>query len=437
MVAAGMTATPWGDADLLRSRKLTPGPGKGSEAVLRNQRERLLAAMAAVVAEKGYERTRVEDVLVLAGVSRNAFYKLFANKRDCFVAALEGIAALAGPAVREVFEQTPGTWEDGLAAMLDALAAVIAAQPAMARVAWVEVYAAGTEAVEVVEGFDRTIEDLFCRALRDSPERAEMPRDIVRSVVGGVRKMVHTRVREERTAELPDLTPGLFAWMCDYHTPPEPLRRPRRVPAEFRAPLAEPRDARERILHAVTDLVAEKGYPEMAITEIAARAAMSLTTFYSHFDGKEAAFLATLADAQQRVFEATAPHVLSAADWASGVAAGARACVGFLATHPRTAQVGGVGVWGTGPAGVELRAEGMALFNTLLDEGFRQYPDTNPVAAEAVGASIDALLFSFLRHKGAEQLYEIVPTSVYITLAPFVGCERACELANGTCDQAG
>jgi AcrR family transcriptional regulator len=430
MVRAGMTATPWGEAEQLRSRKLTPGPGKGHEAVVRSQRERLFAATVAVVAAKGYQATRVEDILVMAGVSRNAFYRHFSNKRACFLATLEGIARFATPTILDVFEQTPGSWDRKLGAVLDALATAIVAQPAMARVAWVEVYAAGPDAVDVVEGIDRAIEDVLCRALRDSPERARMPRDVVRSIVGGVRNIIHTRVREERVDELPTLMPEFFAWMQVYHAPPERLRRPRRVPPELTAPQPEPHDPRERIVRAVTDLVADKGYPEMAITEIAARASVSLTTFYTHFDGKEAAFLAALADAQQQVFEATIGHFASASDWPSAVGIGARAFLGFLATHRAIALLGGVGVWATSPAGLDLRAQGMALFSALLDEGFRQYPDTGPMAAEAISASLDALLFKSLRYGGAGRLYEIGPTATFIALAPFVGTERACELAN-------
>ncbi|HEX2070750.1 MAG TPA: TetR/AcrR family transcriptional regulator [Thermoleophilaceae bacterium] len=409
---------------------MTPGPGNSQEAVLRNQRERLFAATVAVVAEKGYEATRVEDILVKAGISRNAFYKQFANKRECFLATLEEIAKLAKPAVFDVFEQADGSWDEKLMAMLDAFAAAIVAQPAMARVGWVEVYAAGQEAVDIADRIDRSIENIVCRALKDSPERAGMPRNIVRAIVGGVRKMVHTRVREERTGELPALMPELFAWMQSYHAPPERLRRPRRVPLELRTSPAEPVDPRERIVRAVTELVAEKGYPEMAITEIAARASVSLTTFYAHFEGKEAAFLATLAVAQRQVFEATLPHFLAGSDWPTSVSLGARAFLGFLSTHRAMAMLGGVGVWATSPAALEMRAQGRALFETLLDEGYRCYPETSPIAGEAIGASLDALLFQSLQSAGPARLYELGPTATFITLAPFVGSERACQLAN-------
>ena len=83
-----MVKTPWGDAGTLRDRKLRPGRRLPAEEVARNQRERLFAAMVAVVAEKGYDGTRVEDLLELSGVSRSAFYEHFSGKEDCLLAAI-------------------------------------------------------------------------------------------------------------------------------------------------------------------------------------------------------------------------------------------------------------------------------------------------------------------------------------------------------------
>ena len=91
-----MVRTPWGDADTLRDRKLRPGQRLPAGEVARNQRERLFAALVAVVAEKGYEGTRVEDLLELSGVSRSAFYEHFGDKQDCLLAAVE---AFVGPAI--------------------------------------------------------------------------------------------------------------------------------------------------------------------------------------------------------------------------------------------------------------------------------------------------------------------------------------------------
>jgi AcrR family transcriptional regulator len=425
-----MTATPWGEAESLSSRKLPPGPGRDPAAVERHQRERLFGATVAVVAERGYDATRVEDIVVVAGVSRNSFYRHFSNKRDCFVATLEGITGFAIPTVSAAFEEAPGPWDRRLAAMLDVFAAAVVAQPATARVGWVEVYAGGPEAVAVIDRLDRSVEDIVCRALEDSPARAGMPREIVRAITGGVRNIVHTHVREERIDEIPALMPELFSWMQSYHTPPERLSRPRRVPPELTAPRSEPHDVRERILAAVVELVAERGYAETPITEIAARAAVSLTTFYANFGGKEEAFLAALADAQRRLFQATVAHAGTAPDWATAVSTGLCAFFAFLATDPMTARLGGVRVWATNDAGLDLRARGLSRFSVLLDEGFRQFPETNPVAPQAIGATLDALLYRSLDQGKTERLYEVAPLATFITLAPFLGTERACEVAN-------
>lgn len=61
--------------------------GIPKEEVLANQRERILAATAAIFAEEGYAALVVSAVTARAGVSRSTFYKLFDDKLDCVLAA--------------------------------------------------------------------------------------------------------------------------------------------------------------------------------------------------------------------------------------------------------------------------------------------------------------------------------------------------------------
>src|SRR3977135_1372996 len=96
-----MVRTPWGDADTLRDRKLRPGQRLPAEEVARNQRERLFAALVAVVAEEGYDGTRVEDLLELSGFSRISFYEHFTDKHDCL---LEAVEAFVGPTIGAIGE---------------------------------------------------------------------------------------------------------------------------------------------------------------------------------------------------------------------------------------------------------------------------------------------------------------------------------------------
>src|SRR3954453_19627820 len=74
--------TPWGDAADLRSMKMSPGRGNPPEESERSQRERLFGAMVALSAEKGYEATRIGELVKLAGVSRAAFYDHFKDKEQ-------------------------------------------------------------------------------------------------------------------------------------------------------------------------------------------------------------------------------------------------------------------------------------------------------------------------------------------------------------------
>src|SRR4051794_13425887 len=63
------------------------------QVVRASQRERLLEAMLASVAERGYAATTVPQVVADARVSRNAFYALFTDKTDCFIALCDELAA--------------------------------------------------------------------------------------------------------------------------------------------------------------------------------------------------------------------------------------------------------------------------------------------------------------------------------------------------------
>lgn len=118
----------------IRARRLPPGShGIPADVVARNQRERLVAAMAEVCAESGYEGASATAVAKAAGVSTVTFYKQFAGKRDCLLAAHR---QLLGRLLEEV-----GSGREGLATML----ALFAADPPSARLLTVEVLAAGPE----------------------------------------------------------------------------------------------------------------------------------------------------------------------------------------------------------------------------------------------------------------------------------------------------
>ncbi|MEX1141547.1 MAG: TetR/AcrR family transcriptional regulator [Thermoleophilaceae bacterium] len=427
-----MVVTPWGRSDELRSRKLRPGPGASREEVKANQRERLFGAMVAAVEERGYEKTRVADLLETSGVSRNTFYKHFGNKRECFFATVDAVTAAGSARVVAAYEGHDGTWDERLSAALLALVDLIVEHPAAGRLYYVETYTAGPEAIRELEAVGDRLETVVRRALEESPRHAEMPREIVRAVLRGLHRIIQTRLRSGRERRLLAEGPELLRWALGYRTPPQRLVRPRKPPARAFAtpPAPPPHQARDRIMTAVIELMAEQSYQALKITDIAQRAAISLTTFYAHFDGKDDAVVAALRRAADRALEATAPAYHQAPDWPHAIGATVRAFFAFLAIERPFAQFGGVGSHSGSRLVVEVRHQLLTAGQEFLAEGYRQHPEVHPIVGEAIGAALDALLFDQVLNRGPDRLYEMTSTATYVALVPFVGPEEACAVAN-------
>src|SRR5271156_3125131 len=156
-LASPMVQTPWGNSSDLRERKLRPGAGTERAEVVRNQRDRLFAAMVAVVSEKGYEATTVADLVALSGVSRSDFYKHFASKQDCFVAMVE---ALVEPMIEMITQAKNGADARRVREVFEAFIGMAVEQPATARVCFVDLHAAGEEAEQVIDRVFDAFEEL-------------------------------------------------------------------------------------------------------------------------------------------------------------------------------------------------------------------------------------------------------------------------------------
>ncbi len=426
-----VTATPWGESRELSARKLRPGPSAAREAVEANQRERIFGAMVAAVAEHGYEATRVADVLAISGVSRNTFYKHFDNKLDCFLATMDAVILCGSSNVIATYTSHDGPWDARLTDGFEALTATLAAQPAAARLFYVESAAAGPEAVAKVDEFGDRIFEISRSSLEDSPDYSGMPYELLRALLRGMRRVMQTRLRNGREAELTEIAPELMRWALCYRTPPEPLHRPSEPPKqEFAVTPRDLGDPGERIMSAVIELMADKGYRALTITDIAQRAGVSLTTFYRLFKGKDDAAIAALRRSTEQIVEAVGPAFRAPDDWSQAAGDGLRAFFGFLVLERPYARFGGVDVHSGSPLILDVREQLMTSAWKFFIEDTREHPAITPLVGEAIGASVDALVFDQITRHGERRLYEITPVAIYLALTPFVGAERACAIAN-------
>lgn len=181
--------------------------GLPADVVAAYQRERILDATTQVVAKRGYQGTSVDQIVRAARVGYVAFYGLFDGKEDCLLAAFERI-------VTETREQLAASvsselpWPEQICAALKTLVETIAADPARARFALVEVQASGPAAFARYEAaIDRAVPKLReGRILK--PGAAALSETLEEAIIGGVAWIFHQRLVKAKAKELEALLPS-------------------------------------------------------------------------------------------------------------------------------------------------------------------------------------------------------------------------------------
>jgi AcrR family transcriptional regulator len=212
MQGGTLAGTHEGKPGLPRGRSRLPTP-----AVLASQRERLLRALTAAVAETGYPAVTVADVVRRAKVSRAAFYAHFADKEDCLLAASrEGGQLMADrvvSATRVVPADAPD--EEVLRAACRAFLEFLAEEPAFARVFYVDMPAAGPAAARRLDAAGLRFAAMNARwhakARARHPEWPSVPSEAYLGLVGATVELVRSRVRTGRTGTLPALEDTLVS----------------------------------------------------------------------------------------------------------------------------------------------------------------------------------------------------------------------------------
>jgi AcrR family transcriptional regulator len=176
------------------------------QVVRASQRERLLRAMLESVAERGYEATTVPQVVADAKVSRNAFYALFADKTDCFLALCD---ELATEMLDEISVTDETEWVAALRAGVRRYLHWWQEHPAFSRTYFVELPSAGTRAVEQRDRQYARFRVLFggiaAWARSQQPHLPPLRPLATRTLVLAVTELIAEEVRGGRTNRLVDL----------------------------------------------------------------------------------------------------------------------------------------------------------------------------------------------------------------------------------------
>jgi len=180
--------------------------------VERSQRERIVDATAAIVAEKGLANLTIPEIASRAGVSHETFYEMYTTKHDAFVGAQKvgmhqafTFAVLAYSAFR-----VEDGWARAVAEGLRSLIDYLASEPAHAHLSIVDTFAATPDTLAIRDDTLRGFAYYLGPDEREAGEGIEVPAIAPEAVVGGVWQVLHHYIERGEVAELPAVTPQLI-----------------------------------------------------------------------------------------------------------------------------------------------------------------------------------------------------------------------------------
>jgi AcrR family transcriptional regulator len=191
---------------------------------------------------------------------------------------------------------------------------------------------------------------------------------------------------------------------------------------------------RERLVSAILECVAERGYPETTISDVVARARVSRNTFYEFFDDKADCYLEACDREGTRMLDEL--YALAAEDsWLDAVREGTRAYLRWWQNHPRYAVAYLVELPTAGRRALEQRDRAYASFEAMFEALAARARAEEPklpvlpvLAPRVLVASITEIVGQEVRAGRVEALHELENELVFFivkTLADDRTAERA------------
>lgn len=189
---------------------------------------------------------------------------------------------------------------------------------------------------------------------------------------------------------------------------------------------------RERLLAAMAHEVASRGYRATTLTEVVKFASVSTRDFYEIFDSKEDCFLAAFDAVLDHLAELIASSAAAEPDWPHQVIAALRAALEFFAAEPDLARLCLLeSVSATPTIAIRFR-EAVLAGVPALARGRSELADPDSLLPETessiIGGAVSLATRSIIAGE-TEKLTDLLPDLTDFTLSPYLGAERAAELA--------
>jgi AcrR family transcriptional regulator len=190
------------------------------------RRGRILWALAVCMTEKGYQATTISDIARVGRVSKTVVYAHFRDKDECLLELYSRANDKVLATVRRAQEDARLAglpWRDLLRAGIGAYLETLAAGPAVAWAALVEVQGAGRAALalrrSMIDRYVDLLTEVSSALVQDHPgEVRPVSRDLLVAAVGGVNELMLARVERgeaDRLAEDTDVATALVVGLLE------------------------------------------------------------------------------------------------------------------------------------------------------------------------------------------------------------------------------
>jgi AcrR family transcriptional regulator len=191
---------------------------------------------------------------------------------------------------------------------------------------------------------------------------------------------------------------------------------------------------RERLLGATPEVLAERGFAELTVRDLIARAGVSRRTFYQLFDDKLECVLAAQEVALTRLSDTIGEACSPQLSWPENVATAVGRALELAAESPnevRLALLSGPGVLEPKLTGPALAAqERLASFLRVGRKRSGEMRVPGELTEPALIGAVTAIVSARLCAGELEGLQQLAPELVQIILAPYLGYDEAQRFAH-------
>ena len=222
--------------------------------------------------------------------------------------------------------------------------------------------------------------------------------------------MLHDRRSGEEPGLIPDSPPAVAAAVA---TAPRP-------------------DPRRRLLDAMIETVALRGYDRTTVSRVLSSAEVAEAVFSEHFHDKHDCFLQAADHLIGHAEHSALVQFEQPIPWADRVRLAIESLLRALAAHTDDARVVLVEMLGAGPSSCERQRSALALFASLLEEGRSYCPHTEhlpPQTSEAIVGGIASIVHRRVLQGDTAKLPALQGDLTYFALLPYLDHERALAVA--------